>query len=223
MEHTETRAAIAYMKELHRQNAFFDQILETLVSFSESERKKHPEWRKGQALSVCTAIAFPHIEAELAKTDADCFSDDEKIPLYLAELKDCLFYGKSRVGIFWFYKDLPIFVHAVPLEQGEHYGEAITGTKDHADYWEELRSKIGWLSILPKQLQEEYFSIPRGRVVYHCDSERFFVYHGNNIGKQDLQKVAAVFCLPKDQTVFEEDVHYCDLSDEEWNNICEAL
>ena len=198
----------------HRQSDFFDKILEALVAFSESERKKHPEWRKGQALSNCTRIAFPHFERKLLGTAADCFYDDEKIPLYLMKLKDWLFYGRSCVGIFWFYKDLPMFVHAVPLEQGEHYGEAINGTKDHADYWEELR--LGSLFVLPKQLQEEYFSIPRGRVVYHGDTERFFLYHGNNIKKHDLQKIAVVFCLPKDKTVFEEDLHYCDLSDEEF-------
>ena len=80
MQDKETRIAIEYMKELHRQSAFFDKILETLTAFSESEQKRHPEWRKGRALSVCTKLAFPFIEATLAKTCADCFYDDDKIP-----------------------------------------------------------------------------------------------------------------------------------------------
>ena len=94
-------------------------------------------------------------------------------------------------------------------------GEAITGTKDHADYWEELRS-VGELSVLPHHLQDEYFSIPRGRVVYHTDTKKFYVYHGNNVTKSDLQKVTKLFCLPKESTSFEQDLHYCDFSDEQW-------
>ncbi|MCR4715107.1 MAG: hypothetical protein K5751_12120, partial [Treponemataceae bacterium] len=98
-----------------------------------------------------------------------------------------------------------------------HYGNAITGTKDHADYWEELRKEA--LSILPAHLRTEYFSIPRGRVVYHSDSDQFFVYHGNNLKKKDLQQVAKLFHLPKEKTTFEQDLHYCDYSDEDWSTI----
>lgn len=87
----------------------------------------------------------------------------------------------SKLGIFWIYRHEVIFSHSVPLADGLPYGEAITGTKDHADYWEELRS-AGELSVLP--------------------------HH--------LQKVAKLFCLPKESTSFEQDLHYCDFSDEQW-------
>lgn len=122
------------------------------------------------------------------------------------------------VGIFWFYGGSTVFVHAVLVKEGLRYDRAITGTKDHADYWEELKSK-GQLGILPENLREEYFSIPRGRVVYHEDSGFFTVYHGNNLTKRDLHKVAAVFCLPKERTRFEKDIHYCDLQDDEWKQM----
>ena len=98
---------------------------------------------------------------------------------------------------------------------GERYGDAITGVKDHADYWEELRCE-GKLNALDEPLRDEYFSIPRGRVVYHSDTERFFVYHGNNVKKKDLRKVASFFNLPKGKTIFEQDFHYCDFDDSEW-------
>ena len=124
----------------------------------------------------------------------------------------------SKVGIFWIYRHEIIFSHSVNLSDGERYGEAVTGTKDHADYWEELRQN-GLLSTLPVPLREEYFSIPRGRVVYHTDSEKFFVYHGNNVTKSDLQKVAQLFSLPKVKTVFEKDLHYCDFSADEWERM----
>ena len=120
-----------------------------------------------------------------------------------------------KVGIFWFYEGKIIFSHAVPLEVGEYYGDAITGVKDHADYWEELRCE-GKLNALDEPLRDEYFSIPRGRVVYHSDTNSFFVYHGNNVKKKDLRKVASFFNLPKEKTIFEQDLHYCDFDDSEW-------
>lgn len=127
---------------------------------------------------------------------------------------------KPRVGIFWFYNGLPIFVHAVPLDEGARYDKAITGTKDHAEYWDELGKGSCHLNVLPPKLREEYFSIPRGRVVYHEDTQLFTIYHGNNLSERDLQKVAAVFCVPSLKHVrFEKDIHYCDLSDEEWERM----
>jgi hypothetical protein len=44
------------------------------------------------------------------------------------------------------------------------YGDAVAGTKDHADYWEKLRAEC-LLTALPEAKRAEYFSIPRGRVV----------------------------------------------------------
>lgn len=128
-------------------------------------------------------------------------------------------YKAPLVGIWWFYKNKPIFAHSVPVPQGEHYGTAITGIKDHTDYWEELRES-GKLSALPSEFREEYFSIPRGRVVYHEDTGLFTVYHGNNISKKDLQKVLSLFKLPKENTRFEQDIHYCDLTESRWNALC---
>ncbi len=123
-----------------------------------------------------------------------------------------------KVGIFWFYKGKVIFTHAVSVEDGFLYGEAVTGTRDHAEYWEELR-KDGKLNVLDESLREEYFSIARGRVVFHKDTGKFSVYHGNNMKKTDLHKVGLFFNLPEDRTDFEEDLHYCDLTDSEWNKI----
>ena len=121
---------------------------------------------------------------------------------------------------FGFITAFRFFVHAVPLEQGLHYDKAITGIKNHAEYWEELSNKSCQLKVLPPKLREEYFSIPRGRVVYHEDTELFTIYHGNNLTEHDLQKVAVVFCILSLKHVrFERDIHYCDLSDEEWERM----
>ena len=209
---------IEVMKERDRKSAFYDKILSELAAFAKKMRKENPEWRKGQALSNCASCAFTEVPWQVAKNfEKDCFYEDAKIDSFLLELKNSLFYGEPQVGIFWFYYGLPIFVHAVPLSEGEHYGEAITGTKDHADYWEEYVMRTGWTSYL--HIGDEYFSVPRGRVVYHSDTKTFTVYHGNNLSKADLKKVAAVFRLPREQTRFEKDIHYCDVSDEEWRKM----
>ena len=122
---------------------------------------------------------------------------------------------QSQVGIFWLYCHKIIFAHKVSLADGLRYGDAIIGIKDHADYWEELRAR-GELSQLSPELRDEYFSIPRGRVVYHSDTDRFFIYHGNNVTKTDLAKIRKAFNLPKEKTICEQDLHYCPLSDDEW-------
>lgn len=127
-----------------------------------------------------------------------------------------------KVGIFWLYQHEIIFSHSVSLAEGLHYGEAVTGVKDHADYWEELRNG-GKLAVLPQALQEEYFLIPRGRVVYHSDTDTFFVYHGNNVSKSDLNKVCKIFNLPKSKTKFEQDFHYCNVTDDDWDVIYGSL
>lgn len=49
--------------------------------------------------------------------------------------------SEPKVGILWLFNHEIIFSHSVPLSEGFLYGEAITGIKDHAAYWEELRKK----------------------------------------------------------------------------------
>ena len=130
--------------------------------------------------------------------------------------------GSPRVGIFWLYEHDVAFMHAVPLAEGLAYGDAVGGTKDHADYWEELRSS-GELEKLPVVMRDEYFRIPRGRVVFRRDQGRFYVYHGNNVTRADLEKIRKAFGLNKADTTFEQDLHYCDLGAEEWENIMNQI
>ncbi|MBO5137540.1 MAG: hypothetical protein J6B81_03465 [Spirochaetaceae bacterium] len=123
-----------------------------------------------------------------------------------------------EVGIFWIYHGRIIFKNSVPVEQGIPYGEAINGHKDHCDYWDELDEQ-GKLEWLPLTFRSEYFSLPRGRVVYHRDTNSFCVLHGNNVSLWDLYCVTKSFNLPKSNTTFEQDIHYFDLSDKEWKDL----
>ena len=123
-----------------------------------------------------------------------------------------------EVGIFWIYHGKLIFKDAVSVEKGFHYGQSITGCREHSEYWDELDAD-GKLSCIPPSLRTEYFNIPRGMVVYHSETGRYCILHGNNISTGTLLSVAKAFDLPKENTFFEEDIQYCDLSDKEWKSL----
>lgn len=113
---------------------------------------------------------------------------------------------KPSVGIWWFYFEEVIFSDAVKVEGGTHYGDCITGISDHAVFWEKLEA-AGELKKLPPLLRLEYFYIPRGRVVFHNDTGRFTILHGG-LNKSELKKIRQFFCLPKELTDYDTDLHY---------------
>lgn len=123
-----------------------------------------------------------------------------------------------QVGIFWFWKNEMIFSHKVPLSEGEEFGCIIRGPKDHEEYWEELRAS-GTLNILPEDLREEYFSIPRGRVSYDMDNNLFNVTYGNDISKAGLNKIRENFELPKRNCRYEKNIIFDVISEEEWRKL----
>lgn len=110
------------------------------------------------------------------------------------------------VGIWWFYDGQLLFADSVELKDGQTYGDCIIGPSDHADYWDKL-AVYEKMHVLPPELREEYFLVPRGRVVYHKDSNRFTILHGG-LKKAELNKIRKFFCLPKSQTDFDTDFHY---------------
>lgn len=114
--------------------------------------------------------------------------------------------SKPSVGIWWFYYDDVLFAEPVEVEKGLPYGDCITGLSDHADFWDKLEDNRD-LEKIPSFLRSEYFYIPRGRVVFHKDTERFTILH-NGLNKRELNKIRKFFCLPKELTDFDTDFHY---------------
>lgn len=114
--------------------------------------------------------------------------------------------ASPQVGIFWIYKSRIFHAETVAVEDGTRYGDAIGGNADHADTWEKLRT-CGKLSKLPENLSDEYFSIPRGRVVFHTDTGRYTILHGSLTARQ-IETVRKYFCLPEDLCDAETDLHY---------------
>ena len=113
---------------------------------------------------------------------------------------------KPSVGIWWFYYEDVIFADPIEVEKGLPYGDCITGLSDHADFWDKLEDNRD-LEKIPSFLRSEYFYIPRGRVVFHKDAERFTILHGG-LKKSELNKIRNFFCLPKELTDFDTDFHY---------------
>lgn len=117
--------------------------------------------------------------------------------------KEC---EKPSVGIWWYYFEEVIFSDWVEVEKGLPYGDCITGISDHADFWDKLEA-AGKIEILPPLLRSEYFFIPRGRIVFHKDTGRFTILHGG-LKKSELKKIRQFFCLPKELTDYDTDLHY---------------
>ena len=110
------------------------------------------------------------------------------------------------VGIWWFYYDDVLFADPVEVETGLPYGDCIAGLSDHTDYWANMGA-AGELEKIPPLLRSEYFYIPRGRVVFHKDTDRYTILHGG-LKKRELNKIRKFFCSPNEQTDYDTDFHY---------------
>jgi hypothetical protein len=99
--------------------------------------------------------------------------------------------SQAKVGIFFVVNSDLVF-DAVPLEQGEQYGDTV-GFIGHYDYWQALSPKISTEQLF-KGHAYDYF--PRGRVVYFNDSSSLRLYADRCMKKTDIEKIAAAFKLP---------------------------
>jgi len=98
---------------------------------------------------------------------------------------------QAKVGIF-FVVNGDLVIDAVPLEQGELYGDTV-GFSGHYDYWQAL-APHNPTEHLFKSHAYDYF--PRGRVVYFKESSSFRLYADRCMKKADIEKVAESFQLP---------------------------
>ena len=98
---------------------------------------------------------------------------------------------QAKVGNFFVVNGELVF-NAVPLEQGELYGDTV-GFSGHYDYCEALAPKNPTEHLF-KSHAYDYF--PRGRVFYFKKSSSFKLYADRCMRKADIEKVAAAFQLP---------------------------
>jgi hypothetical protein len=68
-----------------------------------------------------------------------------------------------RIGVFWYYKN-KVIGRAINLEKGENFGSGILDSPDtQTDLWDNDPSL---LNGFPELFGSEYFSIPRGRILW---------------------------------------------------------
>lgn len=109
-----------------------------------------------------------------------------------------------KVGIFFFVAG-KIIMDAVPLEQGEPYGDAIQHNS-HYEFWERLVPK----NIAERNLKSrDYNAYPRGRVVYFQKQKTFRIYRDACLKpEKEIEKVIAKFELAGEKMELMKDAHY---------------
>ncbi|MEI6415893.1 MAG: hypothetical protein WCP34_16780 [Pseudomonadota bacterium] len=109
--------------------------------------------------------------------------------------------GESQVGIF-FVVDNQLLMDAVPVAQGEAYGETL-GHGGHYDFWEQLAPSNAIERTIKARAYDAY---PRGRVVYFTQKQRFVLYADKCLKRDRITWIAGQFGLVA--PVFRRDHHY---------------
>jgi len=95
---------------------------------------------------------------------------------------------KPQIGIWW---DNGHVVVAFPVAAG--IPDQATGMCDsddsHNDCWPEAAMRFR------AEQDDEYFSVPRGRVLYDPKRQKSIIYHGNHTSAVRLSLIAAEFAL----------------------------
>ena len=110
--------------------------------------------------------------------------------------------SQPLVGIFWWFGGR-LIIDASPLSEAEPYGDCLTHSKSHIDFWTEQQSK----GALPRDI--EYEEASRGRVTYNVKAQLFYLMADRCI-LNDKTKVAAIkkaMYLPAN-TIVDTDSHY---------------
>ncbi|MCU0502412.1 MAG: hypothetical protein MUC51_11725 [Anaerolineae bacterium] len=109
--------------------------------------------------------------------------------------------GSPSVGIFFVVNDRLLF-DAVPLEQGDPYGDTI-GHGSHYEFWETFVPQTELEREFKKRAYDAY---PRGRVVYFTREKRFVLYADPCLERDVLHRLAERFGIT--EPVFARDEHY---------------
>ena len=104
-----------------------------------------------------------------------------------------------HVGIWW-HNGQQLVGFAQPIVAVQEPRTLIDSDLSHADVWDMARRRLSCPSDV------EYFTIPRGRVLWHTDREMGILYHGNATQAGVLSLVAKLFGLPRWEARIDE--HY---------------
>lgn len=88
-----------------------------------------------------------------------------------------------------------------PLTEQVSGGRLLDSNLTHQAEWSKVRK------IFRRDADEEYFSVPRGRVVFDTERERGIIYHGPSTSPERIVEIAKEFQL--EEWVARVDEHYC--------------
>jgi hypothetical protein len=117
----------------------------------------------------------------------------------------------TKIGIFWFYKE-KVIGHASPVSAGEEsFPGMIDSPKNHADVWDECRTL---LKDFPELRGQEYYCIPRGRVLWNKNDQHAIVYMDSTLFNALCKElITAFFNLEGCEVKWKTDSHYTTKSE----------
>ena len=118
----------------------------------------------------------------------------------------------AKIGIFWLYKE-KVIGHASPVSAGEEYCPGLLDSpKNHTDIWDEDRTL---LSGFPELRGQEYYSIPRGRVIWNKNDQHAIVYMDSILfSTENKERITAFFDLNGCEVKWKTDSHYMTKSED---------
>jgi hypothetical protein len=106
---------------------------------------------------------------------------------------------RPKIGIWWDNGSCLVAL-AHPPESKSHDGRHIDSDLNHVDEWAKVAKKLG------KSPRDEYFCVPRGRVIWDMKLKRSVIYHGSSTTKARLDRIAEEFQLAN--WIAAQDDHY---------------
>ena len=121
------------------------------------------------------------------------------------------------VGIFWSINDPTrgtiLLTEKTPIDKGEQYGEYLTHSNGHYEFWEGL-AQLGTSALASRGLptapvSHEYEEFPRGRIVYRPKDKSFVIYADRRLQTPAfIDQIVAEFGIPKSSYTVRSDPHY---------------
>jgi hypothetical protein len=97
--------------------------------------------------------------------------------------------SSSLIGIWWDDGQTLVTLTHSPAERSSIIAGYFDSDLAHVKQWKHVAARFG------KSPREEYFSVPRGRVVQSQRTGQSIVYHGSVTTQQRLEAIAAEFKL----------------------------
>lgn len=121
------------------------------------------------------------------------------------------------VGIFWAIRDpargIVLVTDRTPLARAEPYGDYLTHSMGHYEYWTYLsrfgREGLGYRKLPLIIAIDEYEEWPRGRIVYDASFNHFVIYIDRKLQNPDIvERIAAAFGILPGTYIHAFDSHY---------------